>query len=306
MQQDTRSNPDTEVTIIDDGDSRKYWTQIPNIVFMLGLSPFELTLYAYFKKVAGVGGACWQKTSTLAKATSMSGGMISKAKIELSKPRPELNGKPLILITEGANRHGGKPRHVIRLSDIWPENFAMFAKPATAGPISPHEIANSQGEIAISPHEIKNNPVEEKPYEEKHTHTGAALAPDAASIPAQPERVCVSESKFSKKDLTRYAKNQSHIQNPTGWVSKAHRTGDWDDDVQDWFEREGVQPESGEVGAETDGVAGRSQSSSTGAAQINSEDCPDCHGLGFVYPDSKNLSAGVKKCHHLALRPVAA
>jgi hypothetical protein len=307
MQQNPTSD-NTDVRIIDDGDLRKYYTQLPNIIFTLGLSPYALTLYAYFKKVAGAdsGGACWQKTATIAKGANMSAGAVSNAKAELSKPRPELNGKPLIVIDERSGRHGGKPLHVIRLVNIWTENMAAFEKPISqdAPPISRDEIGRSPHEIAISPHEIKKNPSEEKPNEEKHTHTTARLAPVAASVPSQAERVCVSGSKFSKSDLKRYARNQSHIQNPAGWASKAHRTGDWDDDVQDWFEREGVQPDgsSGETAA--NGVSSTVPAAAPAMASV--ENCPDCHGLGFIYPDSKNPSAGVKKCHHTGLQRDAA
>jgi hypothetical protein len=231
---ETPTTQNTPVQIIDDGGDRKYWTQIPNIVFSLGLSPFELTLYVYLKKVAGASGACWQRTGTLADATNMSDGMISKAKAGLSRPRAELNGKALIVIAEEKNRHGGKNRHVIRLSDIWPENFAMFGRPISQDEqaISPHEIAISPHEQAISPHEIKKNPSEEKPREGKHTHTRAPLA----SVPAPPPRsadagVCVSptKSRFSFEERKAHAAANGL---GSGWLTNS-RDGRYDELIAD-------------------------------------------------------------------------
>jgi hypothetical protein len=202
---------DEENEITDEGDLRKYFTQIPNILFTLGLSPYALTLYAYFKKVAGASasGACWQKTSTIATATGMSGGMVSKAKAELSQPRLELKGKPLIMIAERLNKHGGKPGHIIRLADIWPENFAMFAKPISqaAEPISPHEIDRSQSEIAISPHEIKKNLRKEKHQEETHTQP---------QVP--PAHVCVTDIPPFEAYLG-YGRSQPSIHSPESWAA---------------------------------------------------------------------------------------
>jgi hypothetical protein len=239
-------NTDEENHVTDEGDSRKYFTQIPNILFGLGLSPYALTLYVYFKKVAGEGGACWQKTSTIAKATGMSDGMVSKAKSELSTPRPELKddpqgkAKPLIVITKRLNKHGGKPGHIIRLTDVWPANIRSATPTAKdEEPISPHEIDHSQDEIAISPHEIKKNPSEEKPTEEKHTqHLRAVGAPAVA--------VC-GGSKFTIEECRKYAKHLQAtgqgINNPGGFATTIHRTGNVDAVIEEFLSRTPEQVE---------------------------------------------------------------
>jgi hypothetical protein len=236
-------NTDEENHVTDEGDPRKYFTQIPNILFSLGLSPYALTLYVYFKKVAGEGGACWQKTSTIAKATGMSDGMVTKAKAELSKPRPELKddpqgkAKPLIVIANRNNKHGGKPGHIIRLTDIWSANIANITR--IAKPISPHEIDHSQDEIAISPHEIKKNPSEEKPTKEKHTqHLRAVGAPAVA--------VC-GGSRFTIEECRRYARHLQAtgqgINNPGGYATTIKRTGDVDALIEEFLSRTPEQVE---------------------------------------------------------------
>jgi hypothetical protein len=139
------------------------------VVFTLGLSPFELTLYLHLKRTAGEQGECWKSTATLAKETGMSAGMVSKAKDALTTARIELAGKSLIHVKEEENPHGGKARHVITLTDIWPDNIKRFAS-------SPHELASSQDEVASSysevtssPHEIKKEPSRKEPKKKETT-----------------------------------------------------------------------------------------------------------------------------------------
>ena len=298
MQNTSSATSDATVQIIDEGDERKYYTQIPNIIFTLGLSPFELTLYCYLKKVAGAsGGKCWQKTATLAKATNMGDGSVSRAKAELSKPRAELNGKSLIVIDEEANRHGGKRHHVIRLTNIWLENVALFEREHPTSPreipistkrrpISTVEIASSTVESGISTVEIKKNPPEEKPLEEKPTHD------DAPAARTSPPSSCAS--KFKREDLVRYARNHPELRNPKGWATTAEETGRWDEEVADWFKQQGVEPESSIVSIEQT------------PTPADTSRCPDCRGLGFIYPNQDDPNSGVRKCHHPKLRSKAA
>lgn len=143
--------------VADQGDLKKYRTEIPNIVCDLGLSPYEMTLYTHLKRTAGAGGVCWKSTATLARETGMSSGMVSKAKIGLQASRPLLK-KPLINITEETNKKGGKANHAITIADIWAENMAYFAS-------SLHEVdspSSSYSEVASSPHERTSSPGEIK------------------------------------------------------------------------------------------------------------------------------------------------
>jgi hypothetical protein len=141
--------------VTDAGDSRRYRTEIPNVIFTLGLSPFELTLYIHLKRTAGEQGECWKSTTTLAKETGMSSGMVSKAKDSLAAGRAELGGKALIHVREEGNPHGGKARHLITLTDVWPDNIRRFSS-------SQDELASSQDEVASSPHELASSPGEIK------------------------------------------------------------------------------------------------------------------------------------------------
>lgn len=128
----------------DAGDLRKYFAAIPNIVFMLGLNPYELALYAHFKQAAGDnGGVCWKSRATIAKESGMSAGMVSKARVALEKPRSELNEQPLIIATEQINPKGGKSTWHIAITDIWAINMGRFTP-------SPHDVANNSTSLSVS------------------------------------------------------------------------------------------------------------------------------------------------------------
>lgn len=94
----------------DEGDGRKYFTIIPNILFKLDLDPYQLCLYAYIKRVAGGEGACWKSRATIAKEIQMSEGMVTKSRRVLETIRPELGNKPLIVVHQEPNKDGGRPR----------------------------------------------------------------------------------------------------------------------------------------------------------------------------------------------------
>jgi hypothetical protein len=191
------------VSVADDGDLRKYRTELPNIIFLLGLTPYELALYAHLKKTAGPGGACWKSTQTLAGETGMSTGMVSKAKKMLAElsftknpdgsisrvtPKEKkdmladseyLFEGPLVSIRDIPNDRGGKPFQHITLTNIWSENMAFFSKASSSCELasSPHEFASSSGEI-------KKEPIEERTIEEdtkSHSRAGAAGAKGKAA-----------------------------------------------------------------------------------------------------------------------------
>lgn len=168
--------------IREEDSSKHYRTEIPNIIFHLGLNAYELALYLTLKRSAGASkkGMCTKKTPTLAKESGMSSGMVSKTKASLNAPRDELSGKSLIHIQKTKNRDGGKPLHKITVVDIWAENFRFFLgkKPdqvQVSGKIasscgefanSPRELASSPHELASSRGEIKKNKSKEEPIKE--------------------------------------------------------------------------------------------------------------------------------------------
>lgn len=157
------SNP-----VIDSGDLRRYRTEIPNIVYHLGLTPYELTLYNHLKRTAGANGQSRKSADTLATETGMSKGMVSKAKIGLAQPRAELSDQPLIIISPEKNKNGGKPKDVIEITDIWQENMAMFSKRSQVHPMT---LQGHTVTVARSPRDLGKEPFQERTIQEEEKDT---------------------------------------------------------------------------------------------------------------------------------------
>lgn len=106
------------IEVKDAGDLRKYRTEVPNLIFELGLSPYALALYMHFKRTAGDDGKCWKSTRRLAEETKISAGKVSQA-------RKELEERDLITVEYPENNNEAI---TVTIVDIWPENFDHFRK----------------------------------------------------------------------------------------------------------------------------------------------------------------------------------
>lgn len=156
----------SEFEITDEGDPRKYYAQIPNLIDDMNLSVYAYRLYGHLKRVAGDTGKCFQSTKTLADACKMSMGSISKAK-------QELIDAGLIILETKHDKKKGYDYHEIRLIDIWAQNMIAYSQNERAR--SPHERANSPDERARSPHETKNNPSKNNPSKKSEEDGNAEL-----------------------------------------------------------------------------------------------------------------------------------
>lgn len=180
---------DDTIQITDESLERKYYACIPHIIDDLNLDPYAYRLYGKLKRIAGEnGGICWMSTRKLAKACNMSMGKVSESKQALAHPRPELEGKSLIVIIkkydEGRGRENINPRHHIILTDIWPENMMRYSQARSPGEqeqarSSPEQTACSQDEqTSRSPDERACSPGERSRITllKKNPRTGAAVA----------------------------------------------------------------------------------------------------------------------------------
>jgi len=98
----------------------RFWTQLPNLIFEMGLSAKAIALYAAIKRSAGSsdGGQCTRSTRTLARNAGMSVNSVVRAK-------RELDGLGLIRIKEVTKGRGRKAHH-ITIPAIWRVNNAFF------------------------------------------------------------------------------------------------------------------------------------------------------------------------------------
>lgn len=92
---------------------RDKFTQIPNMVLDMGLSPSAERLYIHIKRVTGDDGLCWQSQDTLAINCRMSTKTIIRSKRELE------NAGLIKITSEKINKFKS---HVIKIINIWDLN----------------------------------------------------------------------------------------------------------------------------------------------------------------------------------------
>jgi hypothetical protein len=89
-------------------------------------------------------------------------------------------------------------------------------------------------------------------------------------------------SKFTIEDCRKYAKHLQAtgqgINNPGGYATTIHRTGEADLLIESFLHPETVKPSS----------------------NLDTSQCPDCQGTGFYYP--KGVEGGVARCNHEQLK----
>jgi len=105
----------------------KYRTELPNIIYDLGLSGNEFMLYAYYKKIAGDGGACWQSSKTICEKLGIAVRTLRDLKKSLAEPRDKLGGLSLITITENVDESNGRLSDIIEITDIWGINMQVIS-----------------------------------------------------------------------------------------------------------------------------------------------------------------------------------
>ena len=89
-------------------------------------------------------------------------------------------------------------------------------------------------------------------------------------------------SRFTIEECRKYAKHLQStgqgINNPGGYATTIHRTGEADMLIQSFLHPETANPSS----------------------NLDTSQCPDCNGTGFYYP--KGIEGGVARCKHEQLR----
>jgi len=153
---------DNQYQIRDEASPRDYYSQIPNLVDIMELSPHAYRLYGHLRRVAGDDGKCCQSTKTLAAACDMSLGKVSECKQELENVYP-----PLIRVE--SKRFDRGAYHEIAITDIWELNHTFFTggeitvKTAKGKAFHNMNGWRSQCETLRSAGETKNNPVKNNP-----------------------------------------------------------------------------------------------------------------------------------------------
>jgi hypothetical protein len=113
--------------------SRDYRTEIPNIVFEMNeaglISDSDFKLYCTYRRIAGQNGGCYYGTRSLVKKCGLSHTTITLCKKNLSQKFEILGWKSLIKITPCDRKK--ETADLIRITDIWPDNFKFFKNKLT-------------------------------------------------------------------------------------------------------------------------------------------------------------------------------
>lgn len=169
-------------------------TEIPNILFELGLDCFALAVYMIFKRIAGDQGKCWASQESIAKMAGIGLTKLREIKKELAKPRELLGNVPLIYVQKRAD---SGESDIITIEDIWPQNFTLYF-------IQKNNRGTRQTEGGAPRGEPKEDLIQEDPSLKDHR------SPPASSQPRFEEAVseqCKKESNATANAAAFSSKN---------------------------------------------------------------------------------------------------
>src|SRR5690348_11438162 len=116
----------SEIKVQDLSSNHKYRTELPNIIFKIGINPNLIGVYAALKQCAGDYGNCTKSEKTLSEELGVTPKTLRSWINQLSEINPKLS-KPLIIIQKRISECGDRDTHSISIIDIWPENFKYFS-----------------------------------------------------------------------------------------------------------------------------------------------------------------------------------
>ena len=125
--------------IHEDLPDHHYRTEIPNIIFDLGLSSEEFKVYAVLKRIAGDRGACWMSQKKLAEMCGIGITKLKECIDSLASPNIQISDKrdeklkrhvhsqiSLITVTRRKKSDGGDDTNLIKIVPIWRLNGDHF------------------------------------------------------------------------------------------------------------------------------------------------------------------------------------
>jgi hypothetical protein len=117
-QENVKNTLDT-IKFIDCSGDPKFYSQIPNIIFELGLTTIEIALYCFIKRISAHSGVCFMSSINLCEKLVIAPGTLRKSKKILEE-------KKLISIEKKSKKEGGY--HIITILNIWNLNNSYFSK----------------------------------------------------------------------------------------------------------------------------------------------------------------------------------
>jgi hypothetical protein len=212
-----------EILDIAESKPNHYWrTETPNIVWELGLKPYEMHFYAYLKRVAGDGGKCNKSRSTIQKECGISPSKQREIILLFLQPFDLLNGKPLIQSITSHNEKGEPNPTEVRIVDIWGENGSFYRKKKINKP-APGGGGGTPGGGGGTPGGggNKKNPLKKNPLKKNNNNKPPAAAAPAVVVFSIFNELRISES--LKKKLSSQMdeeKAQKLVQRVKSWKKR--------------------------------------------------------------------------------------
>lgn len=100
-------------------------TEIPNIIFELGLDNDALVTYFMIKRICGENGACWKTAKNLCDCCNI-GETKLRSSLQILSQNFEVLGQPLIKISHRMKADGSRDSNLITILNIWRENGDYF------------------------------------------------------------------------------------------------------------------------------------------------------------------------------------
>lgn len=164
-------------TFQDNGSLHKYRTEIPNIIFELGLDPYALAVYLIFKKIAGDHGKCWASQESIANMCGMGITKLKEVKKILQQPFELLDGLPLIRIKK---RQDSGESDVIVIEDIWEKNFEHLSIKNKNKGASPNDGGGCRETTGgASPRDTKEEPLKKNQIKEEPSSSLSPPSPES-------------------------------------------------------------------------------------------------------------------------------
>jgi len=203
-----------------------YRTEIPNIVFHLGLDIIAIAIYAYLKRIAGDYRSCYKSQKKICSELGISPATYIKYRDQLGLEHSMLGGKKLLNIMLRKKDDGNNETTLITIVDIWRDNGDYFRQdPHSKSERPPIQNMNDPH----SKSEYKEEPLKKNPSKETTTPKEAKASVDVSlfkyieGIPLHLQIRLVKE--HSKEDLEKAVAvlkaSKVPISNPYGFIVSA-------------------------------------------------------------------------------------
>jgi len=164
----TENPTDQNFFIDEEKPDHHYRTEIPNVVFDLGLEAVTLAVYSYLKRISGDCGKCWQSMPNLAKKIGIGETKLRECLAELVDGKNRCKIK-LVKKIYRVKEDGSPDTCVFMIIDIWGFNGRFYkgggGSPSEGGVV---RQTNQGG----SPNEDKEELSKKNPLEEQTTPMG--------------------------------------------------------------------------------------------------------------------------------------